>query len=184
MTLFYSDHFSADQGETGHYTTKLSPDKIVTVGKKHSRIRRTAAYYTIPASTDMADNDEIHYFDMKSGDRLINLFFSQDANQGATATYDLGVYLKSTGLEVDDNLFAAADDWAGAIAREDLFTQATTLDNWDRGKTLWELAAIGGGSDTVDPQVMYTIVATATANITVVDDAVETLVEAYYIAGD
>ena len=186
MTTYYSDHYSADQGATGHFTTRVTPSKIVGVGKKHARIRRTAAFYTIPASTDLADDDAVRFLDLKSSDRLVELYFSQDANQGATATYNFGLWLKGAaddGALVDEDLFGAGTDLAGAIARTDYFTGGA-LDNWDRGKTLWELAAIGDGSDTVDPQTTYTIGMQATANITVVDDPVETLVEAYYIAGD
>lgn len=188
MTTFYSEHYSADVGDTGHFTTLLSVPKSVTVGKKHARMRRTAAHLTIPLSTDMGSGDIIRLLDMKSGDRLIELLFSMDANFGATTTFDVGLYLKgpaNDGAVVDVDLFGSAIDWAGAIARVDYFKEAGTLDDWDRGKTLWELAAIGAGSDTVDPGTTYTIAATTTQDITVTAASpIEFLCEAYYIAGD
>ncbi len=186
MTAYYSDHYTPDQGETGHFTTLPSRTKIIGVGKKHSRVRRSAAFYTIPASTDLADTEVVRFMDLKSGDRLVELLFSQDANQGSTATFSFGLHLKNAsndGAVLDVDLFGAGTDLAGAIARTDYFTGGA-LDNWDRGKRLWELLAIGAGSDTVDPQLVYTFSMTATANITVVDDSVETLIEAYYVAGD
>ncbi len=186
MTTFYSDHYSADQGKTGHFTTLNARSKIVEVGKKHSRIRRTAAFYTIPAATDMADDDVVLFMDLQSDVRLVELLFSQDANQGATATFNFGLRrnLAGGGAIVDEDLFGAATNLAGAIARTDYFTTGA-LDNWDRGKPLWDLVNIGlSGSVTVDPQFVYTVAMQATANITVVDGAVETLVEAFYIAGD
>jgi len=184
MTVYYSDHFSADMGATGHWSTKLDPNKIVAVGKKHSRIRRTAAWCLIPSTADLADDDEIHLFDMKSSDRLLELFVSCDAGYHTTATLNYGLYNKATGLAVDEDLFAAAHDQVNEVARVDVFDLATTLADWDRGKMLWELAAIGAGTDTVDPQLTYTIVATASANLTAMAAETEQLVEAYYIAGD
>ncbi len=187
MTTLYTDHYSANQGATGHATTLITPSKIVDIGKKHSRIRRSAAFLTVPDATDLVDDDIIRIMDLKSGDRLIELFVSSDADWHTIATFNIGLYLKGAandGAAVDEDLFAFEHDWVNEIARVDVFDQATTLDDWDRGKTLWEQAAIGDGSDTVDPQTTYTIAATATANITVVNAAVEMLFEAYYVAGD
>jgi len=184
MTVFYSDHLSADMGDTGHWSTKSSPDKIVNIGGKHSRIRLNSCRVLVPSTADLADDDEIHFCDMKSGDRLVELNMSCDAGWHTTATFNYGLYIKSTGLALDEDLFAAALDQVNEVARTDIFDQATTLADWDRGKTLWELGAIGAGTDTVDPQVMYTIVATATANLTAMAAETEMLLEAWYIAGD
>lgn len=184
MTVFYSDHFSADMGDTGHWSTLASPDKIVNVGGKHARLRLNAARVLVPSTADLADNDEIHFCDMRSSDRLVELYISCDAGWHTTATFNYGLYLKSTGVAVDEDLFAAAYDQVNEVARGDIFDQATTLADWDRGKTLWELAAIGDGTDTVDPQVIYTIVATASANLTAMAAETEMLLEAWYIAGD
>ena len=187
MADFYSDHYSADQGDTGHFVTLISPSRIVPVGKKHARLRRTAAFLSVPSGQDLADNDVLRFMDLKSGNRLVELFFSMDGNWGATTTFNVGLHLKgaaNAGAVVDEDLFGSAIDWSGAIARVDYFTEAATLDNWDRGKTLWELAAIGAGTDTVDPMAMYTITATCSQDISATSALVEMLVEAYYIAGD
>jgi hypothetical protein len=185
MTVFYSDHFSANMGVTGHWTTKLDPNKIVDIGGKHPRLRRNAARLLVPSTADLADNDEIHLFDMHSSDRLIELFVSCDAGWHTTATFNYGLYLKSTGVARDEDLFAAAYDQVNEVARVDIFDQATTLADWDRGKALWELLEIGLSESVVaDPQVMFTVVATASANLTAMAAETEMLIEAYYTAGD
>jgi len=187
MTDFYSDHYSNDQGETGHFTTLLTTHKNVSPGKSHSRVRRKAAFLTVPSGQDLGDNDVLRLMDLKSSDRLIELFFSMDANWGATTTFNVGLYLKgdaNDGAVVDEDLFGSVIDWAGEIARVDYFDNAGTLDDWDRGKTLWELAAIGAASYTVDPQTTFTVTAQTTQDISATAAAVEMLVEAYYVAGD
>jgi hypothetical protein len=185
MTVFYSDHFSANMGVTGHWTTKLDPNKIVDIGGKHPRLRRNAARLLVPSTADLADNDEIHLFDMHSSDRLIELFVSCDAGWHTTATFNYGLYSKKTGLARDEDLFAAAFDQVNEIARGDIFDQSTTLADWDRGKALWELLEIGLSESVVaDPQETYTIVATASANLTAMAAETEMLLEAWYIAGD
>ncbi len=109
-----------------------------------------------------------------------------DANWGATTTFHVGLYKKGDaddGAVIDVDLFGSTIDWSGAIARTDYFTEAGTLDNWDRGKTLWELAAIGAASYTSDPRETWTIAATTTQDIDATAGAVEMLVEALYVAG-
>ncbi len=184
MTVFYSDHLSADMGATGHWTTLASPAKVVNVGSKHSRLRHLSARTLVPSTADLADNDEIHLFDMKSGDRILEFFVSCDAGWDTTATFDYGPYLKSTGVHIDENLFASAFDQVNEVARVDIFDESTTLADWDRGKPLWDLANTGGGTYSVDPHEIWTIVATATANLTAMAAETEMLHEVYYLAGD
>lgn len=187
MTDFYSNHYSAEVGETGHFTTLSTPVRFLSPGIKHSRVRRTAAYLTVPAAQDLDDDDVIRLLDLKSSDRLIELFFSMDANWGATTTFNVGLYKKGSannGAVIDEDLFGSAIDWSGEIARVDYFDEAGTLDDWDRGKALWELAAIGAASYTSDPGEIWTVTAQTTQDISATAAAVEMLVEAYYVAGD
>jgi len=187
MTDFYSDHYSADVGSTGHFTTLLTVPKSIGVGKKHSRVRRTAAFATVPSGQDLADDDVVRLLDLKSDARLLELRFSMDANWGATTDFNIGLYLKGSdnaGAVVDEDLFAAAQDWSGAIARSDLLTSGT-LDDHDRGKMLWEMVnAVTASTYTVDPQVMYTVALTASSDNSAAAAAVEFLCEAFYVAGD
>ncbi len=187
MADFYSNHYGPEVGATNHFTTLNAVQTLVSPGLKHSRLRRSAAQMTVPSGQDLADDDVIRLLDLKSSDRLIQLLFSMDANWGATTTFNVGLYLKgdlNAGAVVDEDLFGTAENWAGAIARVDSFKEAGTLDDWDRGKQMWELAAIGAGSDTVDPQVVYTVALTCSQNIDATAAAVEFLCEAYYLGGD
>jgi len=187
MTDYYSEHYSANVGSTGHFTTLLNTHKAVGVGKKHSRIRRSAAYLTVPSAQDLADDDVIRLLDLRSNDRLYSLLFSMDGNWGATTTFNVGLYLKgdyNNGAVVDEDLFGSAIDWSAAVTRVDYFKEAATLDDWDRGKQVWELAVIGAATDTVDPETIYTVAATCSQNIDATDAAVEFLCEAFYTSGD
>ena len=187
MTTFYSEHFSAAVGQTGHFTTLSAPVPLVPVGIKHARNRRTAALMTVPSGQDLASGDIIRLLDLKSSDRLVKLYASMDANWGATTDFDIGLYLKgadNAGAVVDADLFAAAVDWSGEIARVDQFAVGD-LDDWDRGKQMWELVnAVTSSTYSVDPGVVFTVALTASSNNDAAADAVEMLIEAYYIAGD
>jgi len=143
----------------------------------------------VPSAQDLGSGDEIRLFDLNSNDRLIELFFSMDGNWGATATFDVGLYNKGAandGTVIDVNLFATADVWSSAIERTDLFKEATTLDDWDRGKPLWELANIGLGATTygVTTNETWTVTTVTSQDISATDAVVEFLVEATYVSGD
>lgn len=186
MATYYSDHYSADVGSTGHFTTRTA-NKVLPVGIRHARLRRTSARIVIPSSTDLGSGDIIRVFDMRSSTRLVNLYFSMDADFGATTTFDIGLYKKGSaddGAVIDADLFASAVDWAGAIARVDYFTESTTFTDMDRGKPLWTLADIGAGTYTEDPQEMWTIAVTTTQDISAVAAEVNMLAEAIYVAND
>ncbi len=187
MTDFYSNHYSPDVGETNHFTTLNSVQAAVSPGLSHSRVRRSAAQLTVPSGQDLADNDVIRLLDLKSSDRLIQLFTSMNDQWGSTADFNVGLYLKgtlNTGDVVDEDLFVAAANWAAAIARVDQFAVGT-LDDHDRGKQMWELVnAVTGSTYASDPQVVFTVAATCSSNNSATDGAVEFLCEAYYLAGD
>ncbi len=187
MPTFYSNWYSGAIGTTGHFTTLQTPvvDRV-PAGFGGSRLRHKFCNFIIPASTDFADDDEIRFFDVKSGDRPVALYISCDADQGATATWDIGLWAKgdnNDGGILDRDLFDAGHNQAGAINREDVFDSAV-LGSFDRGKPFWELLEIGAGSDVVDPRVLYTVGQKATADLTIVSAAVSFAVELEYIAGD
>ncbi len=188
MATFYSNHYGPAVGATNHFTTRTPVPFMVPAGLKHARMRHTIAQLIVPSGEDLGNGDVIRLLDLRSNDRLINLFFSMDGNWEATTTFHVGLYLKgdlNAGAVVDVDLFAGTQDWKATIARSDLFTGANgALDDWDRGKLMWELAAIGDGSDTSDPGVVYTVAVTTTQDIGATDGAVEFLCEAEYIAGD
>ncbi len=187
MADFYSNWYGPDVGATNHFTTLNSPQTLVPTGLKSARVRSSFAQLTVPSGQDLADNDVIRLLDLKSSDRLIELIFSMDANWGATADFNVGLYLKgaaNTGAVVDEDLFVAAADWSGAIATIDQYAVGT-LDDFDRGKQLWEAVnAVTASTYSADPHVMYTVAATCSSDNSATAAAVEFLCEAYYVAGD
>ena len=82
---------------------------------------------------------------------------------------------------IDDDLFASALDVTSAIARTESFKEATTLGDTDRGKTLWELAAIGAASYTADPMEDWDLVGTTDTGT---NAALKLSVEIVYTSGD
>ena len=177
MSTWYGTHFGVDAG-TGVALTH--PPKVVSNGIKHGRIRYNRAMITgLCLSTE-----EMRFFSMKSSDRLLELMVSSDGGSTAAAA-NFGVYLSGDahdGAVVDADLFASAQALSTAIARTDIFNESAVLQHEDRGKMLWELCAVGAGSDTVDPQVSYDICGVVSTTFT---DAVSIVVlEAYYTSGD
>jgi hypothetical protein len=186
MTSYYSDLYTPMVGETGHAITKFPTPTLSPAGPGASRLYFANPRITIPASTIVASGEKLYVCTMKSGDRLRSLTLSQDANWGATTTFNVGLYKtggNNDGAVIDADLFAAADDWKDALTREDILKQATTLIDLDRGKTLWQMVAKGGAvAYTADPKELWDIVCTATQLLDVVAGAVEMSWEVEYKA--
>jgi hypothetical protein len=152
----------------------------------HARVRRTLS--TLDATPLTTDTIVVGLF--KSSDRLLDIVFAID---GASTSGALNIGLHSADMSnnaltltaVDADLFASATITGNAItyeARTSMFDEAGTLDDiMDRGKTLWELAAIGAASYTSDPGLTFAITATPSTNV---DAATEMLFEVTYVAGD
>ena len=188
MTDFFSNWYSPDVGATNHFTTINAIQTLVEPSLAHSRVRVSLAQLSVPSGQDLADNDVIRLLDLKSGDGLIELLFSMNDQWGSTADFNVGLYLKggatNTGAVVDEDLFAAAVDWSGAIAQIDQYAVGT-LDDFDRGKPLWEAVnAVTASTYSSDPHVTYTVAVTCSSDNSATDGIVELLCEAYYVAGD
>lgn len=157
-----------------------------TLGPAHARTRTTLATYDGAPTT--SDTLVIGYF--KSSDRIIDI---DNFTDGAASAGALNVGLHSVNFAngdteltvVDADLFASALPVTLAIAYDaanSIFDEAGTLDDvMDRGKTLWELAAVGAASYTEDPGLTFAITATPS---TTVDAATEMGFEVTYVAGD
>ncbi len=188
MATFYSNHYSGAVGSTGHFTTLDAPVPAVPAGFGSARYRIKRAELEVPLSTDLGSGEIFRLMDFKSSDRIEQIFFSMDANFGATTTFSIGLYEKGSnndGAVIDLNLFGSAIDWSGEIAYVDYFDQSTTLDGWDRGKELWDLANIGGGTYSSDPEEDWTLTCETTQDITVTAaTAIEFKVAVTYTAGD
>lgn len=179
MATYYSDLIGAD-GDND--TTLPAVTKINSPGSSHGRVRyKRASVTAMPLTTDT-----VRMMTMRSGDRLRSLTLSTDANSTAGAV-NVGLYLRGGpshgGAVVDADLFASAvDTTTAALDQTDVLVEAATIVGTDRGKTLWEMAALGDGTDTSDPVVEYDIVITPSTSLTVADSIL--VLEAEYVAGD
>ena len=182
MATQWSDHFAAAQpGLT------RDSERRAGAGIGHGRVRYKRANVTLDlAPDDFAIGDVARLMTFKSSDRLFELFVSADGASTAL-TADLGLYQAGVsgahdGAVIDADLFASALALNGAVARVDEFEEATTLTEFHRGLTLWEIAAIGEAAYTVDPFLDFDLAFTCTADILTADENV--VVEAFYTSGD
>jgi len=153
----------------------------------HARTRTTLSRFTAAAHADTV-NLVIGYF--KSSDQIIDIRFYTDGG-GTAGAFNLGLWTTTfsdgapTHTVADVDLYASAKATGTAIlhgsAIATVFTEAATLDDFDRGKALWAQLAIGAGSDTTDPGVTYALIADIS---TTIDAANELAFEVEYVAGD
>ena len=179
MATYYSNLIQPDQTTP---TTVPTIRAITSAGQHRGRLRYSRAEINFASGTDLADNEVIRWVTLKSSDRIIELHASSDADWRSTATFNIGLYLTGSnhdGAEADEDLFASAVDFQNAVARTDVFKEATTLTDMDRGKPIWTL--LGASADTA---TSYDLVWQATANIDATADATNSVMEVYYVSGD
>jgi len=179
MTVWYSDHFGTD-GDND--TSLASPAKVVSAGISHGRVRYKRATFTGLAL--LTTPDVIRFYTLKSSDRIINQWISSDGGSTAGAI-DIGLYLSGTnhdGAAVDVDLFSSAQAISSAIHKTAALVESTVLQHEDAGKTLWEMAAVGDASYTVDPVVEFDVCGTVTTAFTVADSILT--IECLYTSGD
>jgi len=126
-------------------------------------------------------------FSLRSGDRILDMNYSTLTLDDTTSiTLDIGLYKAGAahdGAEIDLDLFTNVDDVSTPDdIRVDALLQATTLSQIDRGKTLWEMADIGGGTYTTDPGELWDICAAFNLGSTLVAGTL--MMECTYVAGD
>ncbi len=147
------------------------------VGEASGRERYKRMY--ILTDQVFAINEVIRMGTFKSSDRINKLLISCP-DMGTAGLFDIGLYLTGgshNGAVVDNNLFCdALDVKAAASSQVEAFTEAA-LDNFDRGKPLWQLLAL-----TSDPGVSYDLCIDAFEATT--NTSAEVLLEAWYTAGD
>jgi hypothetical protein len=172
MATFYSDHFSSD----GDNVTTLDANRRAPTGINHGRMRVSSCYLNVETAS-ATNGDDARLIAFKSSDRIHRMFVSADGVPTA-GTMDIGLAAAGSshdGADVDDALFAEALDLSSAIDQVDEYDEHD-LDNFDRGKPLWELAGLSA-----DPVVDYDLIATFD---TKPDDDTEIRVEVWYTAGD
>jgi hypothetical protein len=158
----------------------------IGAGQGHGRERIKRAYMNVGTAAGIGD--ELRFMQFKSGDRLHELFVLTDG--GCTAgAMDLGLYLSGLnhdGAVLDVDLFCSAlvlstaTVWAAAAA--EIMIESAVLTDQDRGKPLWEILAVGAGTDTVDPMLDYDLTGVVTTARTAA--VTNIVVFARYTSGD
>lgn len=178
MATYYSELYA------GSATPSVLDTQLrAGAGVGHARQRYAKAVCAPGAVVAVGEQVRIKQF--KSSDRLNYIYFSC-TDAGATGLVDIGLYKTGAshdGAEVDADLFSSAYDVkASARTQIAVWSEAGTLDQFDRGKTLWELATAGAASYTTDPMEDWDFCVTPTE---VNQDTAWTLmVEFYYTSGD
>jgi hypothetical protein len=152
-------------------------------GVGHARMRYAKAVCTPGAAVNADEKIVLKQF--KSSDR-INYIYWSSTDSGTGGLIDIGLYKTGAnhdGVAVDRDLFSSAYDIKASDRTQiSVWSEAGTLDQFDRGKTLWELATKGAASYTADPMEDWDLVATPTEATT--DAAMKVMVEIYYTSGD
>lgn len=187
MANFYSDHYSDDgTAATGTAaTTSIDDPRIkAPAGISHGKLRYKRGQ--IATTTALSAGDVLRFFSLKSSDRILEMYLSKAVDASTSMTADLGLYTEG-GSVLDLDLFgdvanAPFSDITVAVTRSDVLTNAGTVTDADRGKALWEMYALGAGSDTSDPLVNYDIGLTCAAEVGAVAITSWAL-ECYYVPG-
>jgi hypothetical protein len=128
--------------------------------------------------------DTIVYGTFKTSDRIFEVLVSDDAALPTTGNLDVGFNVSNDahdGAVLDIDLIMDNQAFTSAQARVDRFTDGV-LGDLDRGKTIWELLALGAQSYTEDPQLNVDLVGTV---VTASFDALSVHnIEVYYTSGD
>lgn len=158
MANLFSDNFADATGDD-YSASRKTPGEI-----GHARLRKKRMNLTTGATTSVSDTMVLGKF--KSGDRLYDLQMSTNSATATTGAINIGLYVAAlnhvpvTANIVDVDLFGALVVTTTVLERSDVLVEAGTILGFSRGLTLWEMAALGAGSDTVDPMVDYDLVAT------------------------
>ena len=181
MATYYG---SAVSGSTNLLSGGIVPQSTSSIA--HARFRVTMS--TIDATLLSGDQVIVGLF--KSGDRFLDIRYFTDGG-GTTGAYDLGLYeatVTPSGIStsvVDQDLFVSAQITSVLLGYGSSFSvmieSGTINPIVDRGKTLWEMAALGAATYTEDPGLTFALVKTMTASQ---DAANKSGFRIDYVAGD
>ncbi len=176
-----SDHFTAATQPVA--LTAINTQFRPSAGISHGRMRKKIARVTLDLLPVFTTNDIARLMQFKSSDRIFEILLTSGGDSTVLTT-DLGIYESGNnhdGAVVEVDIFGADLVVNGVLARADQFTVGA-LDNFDRGLTLWELAAIGAATFTEDPFLDFDLALTATAATTTDDEPI--VCEVLYTSGD
>ena len=169
MADYYSDHYSATVGTvTAPVTAADTPIKpILPAGVSHASLRYKRATVVVPNAATTAEI--CYFFDLKTSDRLLNLYVSKPAWTATNFDSTCGVYRTAAdgGAIVDIDAFCEIDvvpmdDLQDLLARVDILMLNDNTTEDDRGKQMWDIVNIGlgGATYTVDPLQTWTVAIT------------------------
>lgn len=162
MTTFYSPHFTDETPSTTVLGVTAKPRVKAPSGTKRARMYYTSARIDLSAAT-IAQDDLVRMFSLKSGDRIVELFVSNDAAWAATALQiDIGLYKSGNdhdGAIILGDCFVDGLAFSGTLARTNAFFQATDILPDSAGMELWELVNVVSASTyATDPQEDWDLV--------------------------
>lgn len=180
MPTFYSDFFSAAATPQVH-----DPQKRAPVGAAHGRVRYARCAVNLDAVLGVGPSvGQVRLKQCNSGDRIHKMLLTCQ-NAGDTGDINLGLFESGqshSGAEVDADIFMSAAD-VNASSRDQIEALTESLlDNFDRGKTLWEMANVGALDVDKDPVESWDITLTATEATTNTSWGVA--LEVWYTSGD
>lgn len=178
MATFFSNQFAAAGTETASFNSAYRASQGDLGGHVVYSIARTTTDGTANAD-DFRMIRGVH-----SSARLFSLT-AQVASTPSAGVIDIGLHLSGfnhDGAVVDIDVFEDGQSITSGLAEADVFTGAT-LTALDRGKTLWELAAIGAASYTSDPNVLFDITLSTPTGI-VTATPVEIMIVAGFLQTD
>lgn len=178
MADYFSDAYAPASANTAvgrHYR----PPVNISHARLRTKVHRATGLFTT--------SDEVRMLSLRSSDRLLALHIGS-GGLSTLGACNVGLALSGDnhdGAVEDADLFATAivtstakDPWA-----VDAFAESGTLGGVDRGKTMWEIATLGTGTNyTADPGVNFDIIVVPSTTFT--DAADEITMIAYYTAGD
>jgi len=176
MARYFSDHFTA----TGVTQTALQvPGTVTASGVNHGRIYYKRAQLTVLGLN--STTDELRFFSLNSGDRLLELWLSSDGAAGAGAV-DVGLYESGrdhTGTVVDANMFATAIDISSGLDRDEVLLEAEVLQHESHGIMMWEAVNVfSSATYAVDPLINFDVTCNVTTDFTTTAPVL--VLEAYY----
>ncbi len=154
MANFYSPHYSPQASATSvQVGFGIGPSGHLdgTRDCHYARYRAVTGSFVVPIG--FASGDTMRFFTLHSSDRIVTLAYTSEGAIAPATNSTIGLFeagINHDGPVVDPNIFDAGFNFAATVSNANKF-DAGDLDTYDRGKPMWELAALGGQSYTSDP---------------------------------
>jgi hypothetical protein len=182
MASYFSEHYAAKSSATVAIPQAIPiSQRIAEPGLSRAYLMRDRValdFRGIPEQTEGANTlvagDTFRLMTLRSSDRIDTIYGfipssgAGDWNSSGANSWNLGLYESGAnhdGNVIDAALFCSNLSFTTAVgAYQDWLVEAGTIDGYlDRGKPLWELAALGAANYTEDPLIEMDLVLTLIA---------------------